>query len=92
MVILAPVDVGSWGMSCPNYRTRSATPQVAGKPVNRSTDSIPSKIQRLAKRQLTVYDACRPGTVIAEGLVMEVIQGYELKRLYVDGCPFSARD
>ncbi|MDE0938192.1 MAG: hypothetical protein OSA89_19975 [Mariniblastus sp.] len=79
MVILAPVNVGSREMSWTNYRTRSATPQVAGKPVNRLTDSVTLKIQRLPNRQLAVYDACHPESVFAEGLAMNVTQGYELQ-------------
>jgi 2-keto-4-pentenoate hydratase len=53
-------------------------PEEGGKPVNRLT-SFSAKIQRLAPRQLADYDACHPGTVFAEGLVMDVAQAYELQ-------------
>ena len=41
--------------------------------------SVTSHIQRWASRQLADYDARQPGTVFAEGVVLDVTQGYELQ-------------
>ena len=41
--------------------------------------SSTSSIQRWASRQLADYDACHPGTIFAEGIVVDVAQGYELQ-------------
>ena len=38
-----------------------------------------SQIQRWASRQLADYDARQPGTVFAEGVVLDVTQAYELQ-------------
>ena len=47
--------------------------------MNQSTASATSRIQRWASRQLADYDARRPGTMFAEGVVLDVAQGYELQ-------------
>ena len=47
--------------------------------MNRLTASVTSQIQRWASRQLADYDARQPGTVFAEGVVLDVAQGYELQ-------------
>ena len=47
--------------------------------MNQSAASVTSQIQRWASRQLADYDACQPGTVFAEGVVLDVAQGYELQ-------------
>ena len=47
--------------------------------MNRLTASGTSQIQRWASRQLADYDARQPGTVFAEGVVLDVAQGYELQ-------------
>jgi 2-keto-4-pentenoate hydratase len=47
--------------------------------VNRLKASATSQIQRWASRQLADYDAFQPGTVFAEGVVLDVAQGYELQ-------------
>lgn len=47
--------------------------------MNRLKASITSQIQQRASRQLADYDARRPGTIFAEGVVLDVAQGYELQ-------------
>jgi len=47
--------------------------------VNRLKASVTSQIQRWASRQLADYDARQPGTMFAEGVVLDVAQGYELQ-------------
>ena len=47
--------------------------------MNRSTASATSQIQRWAARQLADYDAHCPGTVFAEGVVLDLAEGYELQ-------------
>jgi 2-keto-4-pentenoate hydratase len=47
--------------------------------MNQSAASIASQIQRWACRLLADYDARQPGTMFAEGVVLDVAQGYELQ-------------
>lgn len=47
--------------------------------MNRLKASVTSQIQRWASRQLADYDARQPGTMFAEGVVLDVAQGYELQ-------------
>ena len=47
--------------------------------MNRSTDSQMSQVGALAARQLDDYDSHQPGMLFAEGLVLDVQQGYELQ-------------
>ena len=52
--------------------------------MNRLKASVTSQIQRWASRQLADYDACQPGTVFAEDVVLDVAQGYELQSAVAD--------
>ncbi len=47
--------------------------------MNQSESSGRSQIRRWAARQLADYDAREPGTLFAEGLVLNVAEGYELQ-------------
>jgi 2-keto-4-pentenoate hydratase len=47
--------------------------------MNQSEASGKSQIKRWAARQLADYDARRPGTLFAEGVVLDVAGGYELQ-------------
>lgn len=47
--------------------------------MNRWTAPDSSQIQRWASRQLADYEACQPGTMFAEGVVLDVAQAYELQ-------------
>ena len=47
--------------------------------MNPSAASVTSRIRRWASRQLADYDAHQPGTVFAEGVVLDAGQGYELQ-------------
>ena len=47
--------------------------------MNQSLASFTSQIQRWASRQLADYDARRPGMMFAEGVELDVAQGYELQ-------------
>jgi 2-keto-4-pentenoate hydratase len=47
--------------------------------VNRLKASVTSRIQQWASRQLADYDSRQPGTMFAEGVVLDVAQGYELQ-------------
>lgn len=47
--------------------------------MNQSAASATSQIQRWAFRQLADYDAQQPGTVFADGIVLDVTAGYELQ-------------
>jgi len=44
-----------------------------------SATTINSRIDKWAARQLADYDACQPGTMFAEGVVLEVDDAYELQ-------------
>jgi len=46
--------------------------------------SITSRIRQWASRQLADYDAHDPGSVFAEGVVLNVAQGYELQAAVAD--------
>ena len=41
--------------------------------------SMARQLQERALRQLADYDACRPGMMFAEGVVLDVVQGYQLQ-------------
>lgn len=47
--------------------------------MNRLTASGTSQVQYWASRQLADYDARQPGTMFAEGVVLDVAQAYELQ-------------
>lgn len=47
--------------------------------MNQSSASAAEQLQRWASRQLADYDARQPGTVFAEGIVLDVAEGYELQ-------------
>ena len=47
--------------------------------MNRSPDSATSQIQKWAARQMADYDAHCPGTMFAEGVVLDVAAAYELQ-------------
>ncbi len=47
--------------------------------MNQSIASSTSRIRQLASRQLAGYDAHQPGTVFAEGVVLDVAGGYEFQ-------------
>ncbi len=47
--------------------------------MNQSAASVTSRIWRWVSRQLADYDARQPGTVFAEGVVLDVAAGYELQ-------------
>ncbi len=47
--------------------------------MNQSAASVTSRIGRWASRQLADYDAHHPGTVFADGVVLNVAEGYELQ-------------
>jgi 2-keto-4-pentenoate hydratase len=47
--------------------------------MNQSAASATSQNQQWASRQLADYDARQPGTMFAEGVVLDVAQGYELQ-------------
>lgn len=47
--------------------------------MNQSETSVTSQIRRWASRQLADYDARQPGTLFAEGVVLNVAEGYELQ-------------
>ena len=47
--------------------------------MNRLTASGTSQVQYWASRQLADYDTSQPGTMFAEGVVLDVAQGYELQ-------------
>ena len=40
---------------------------------------VTPQIQRWAARQLTDYDACQPGTMFVDGVVLDVAQAYEIQ-------------
>jgi 2-keto-4-pentenoate hydratase len=42
-------------------------------------NSATSRIAEWASRQLADYDAHNPGSMFAEGVVLNVVQGYELQ-------------
>ncbi len=44
-----------------------------------STDDVPLRIKKWASRQLADYDAHNPGSLFAEGVVLNVTEGYELQ-------------
>ncbi|MEO2013661.1 MAG: hypothetical protein ABGZ53_04760 [Fuerstiella sp.] len=44
-----------------------------------SETPVTAQIQEWASRQLTDYDACQPGTMFAEGVVLDAAQAYELQ-------------
>ncbi len=44
-----------------------------------SETSVTSQIQQWASRQLADYDACQPGTMFADGVVLDVARAYELQ-------------
>jgi 2-keto-4-pentenoate hydratase len=46
--------------------------------MNQPLASVPSQIRRWASRQLADYDAGQPGTLFAEGIVLDVSQAYNL--------------
>ena len=45
--------------------------------MNQPETSATSRIGQWASRQLADYDAHHPGTLFAEGLVLNVAEGYE---------------
>ena len=47
--------------------------------MNQPETSVTSRIGQWASRQLADYDAHHPGTLFAEGLVLNVAEGYELQ-------------
>ncbi len=47
--------------------------------MNRSVASDTTQTQQWASRQLADYDACQPGTLFADGVVLDVAQRYELQ-------------
>jgi 2-keto-4-pentenoate hydratase len=47
--------------------------------MNRLKASATSQLQRWASRQLADYDAWQPGTMFADGVMLDVAQGYELQ-------------
>ena len=47
--------------------------------MTQSDTSATSKIQGWAARQLADYDARQPGTMFAEGVVLDVAEAYELQ-------------
>ena len=47
--------------------------------MNKSTGSQMPQVGALAARQLDDYDSHHPGMLFAEGLVLDVQQGYELQ-------------
>ena len=47
--------------------------------MNQPETSATSRIGQWASRQLADYDAHPPGTLFAEGLVLNVAEGYELQ-------------
>jgi len=47
--------------------------------VNRFTTSSTTQVNNWASRQLADYDARQPGTMFAEGVVLDMAQGYELQ-------------
>ena len=47
--------------------------------MNQPETSATSRIGQWASRQLADYDAHHPGTLFAEGLVLNVAEGYELQ-------------
>ena len=56
------------------------TTQRRDEPMNPSAVSVASQIPHWASRQLDDYDArAHPGTMFAEGVVLDVGQGYELQ-------------
>jgi 2-keto-4-pentenoate hydratase len=58
---------------------RSLKQPRAIEPMYHSNTSVASRIQRWASRQLADYDAHHPGTLFAEGVVLNVTEGYELQ-------------
>ncbi len=53
--------------------------KASGKTLNQDKSSFSSKIRHWASRQLVDYDAGQPGMMFAEGVVLNVSQGYELQ-------------
>ncbi|MCP4788351.1 MAG: hypothetical protein GY903_01650 [Fuerstiella sp.] len=47
--------------------------------MNPSEASTTSQIERWASRQLADYDACQPGTMFADGVVLDMIQAYQIQ-------------
>lgn len=47
--------------------------------MNQSEVSFTPQIRQWAARQLADYDACQPGTLFADGVVLNVASGYELQ-------------
>ena len=47
--------------------------------MTRAENSLSSQIEQWASRQLADYDAHHPGSVFADGVVLDVAQGYELQ-------------
>lgn len=58
---------------------RSIKQPRAIEPMNQSNTSVTSRIERWASRQLADYDAHNPGTLFADGVVLNVAEGYELQ-------------
>jgi len=52
--------------------------------MTQSKNSNTSRIGHWASRQLADYDACNPGTIFAEGLVLNVEEAYELQSAVAD--------
>ena len=49
------------------------------EPMTQTETSDTSRIVQWASRQLADYDARNPGSLFAEGVVLNVAQGYELQ-------------
>ena len=49
------------------------------EPMTEAETSVTSRIGQWASRQLADYDAHNPGTVFAEGVVLDVAQGYAIQ-------------
>ena len=47
--------------------------------MNQSEFLVPSRIRRWATRQLADYDARQPGTLFAEGVVLDIEEGYAVQ-------------
>lgn len=59
-------------------------PPMYTEPMNSPTASFATQVPRWAARQLADYDARRPGTLFAEGVVLDVEQGYALQTTVAD--------
>ncbi len=53
--------------------------QELDEPMTREETSFTSRIRQWARRQLADYDAHNPGTLFAEGVLLDVAQGYALQ-------------